>query len=292
MKFLSCLLLTMILTLPASADVVKIATWNIENLRAAVGVGENPRYAANYSRLREYAILLNADVIALQEIENETALVKIFDPKLYQFFVSTRSVSGNLLQRTAFAVKRTVSVKRHRDLEGLNTSGNLRHGIDIEIKISEQPIRLLAVHLKSGCFDGHLSLVDKKNSHCGKLKLQIPILEQWIDERAKEGTPFFVIGDFNRRFDKAGDEFWPEIDDGEPTGLDLTRATEGVRSECWDSEYPYYIDHIIYDLHVAEWTVPESFEQLLYAESKSMKALLSDHCPIAITLDIPQIGSP
>ncbi|MDH3690729.1 MAG: hypothetical protein OEU36_14870 [Gammaproteobacteria bacterium] len=37
-----------------------------------------------------------------------------------------------------------------------------------------------------------------------------------MDARAAAGIPFIVMGDFNRRFDVPGDEFWPEIDDGKP----------------------------------------------------------------------------
>ena len=112
MKFLCYLLLMTTLVLPASADVIKIATWNIEHLQASAGKGSNPRYEEDYRRLGRYAKQLNADVIALQEIENEVVLGKVFDPKLYKFFVSTRKHK----QRTAFAVKEKIPVKRHKDL--------------------------------------------------------------------------------------------------------------------------------------------------------------------------------
>ena len=291
MKSLLSLLLTLFLALPASADVtIKIATWNIEHLRAAQGKGKNPRYAEDYLRLKQYATVLNADILALQEIENEQALAKVFDPKLYRFFVSERK--GRDKQRTAFVVRRTLLVRRYPDLDGLNTTGALRHGVDIEVETDQHRVRLLAVHLKSSCFDKPLPEPSPKGSDCEKLATQIPVLEHWIDARATNHTPFIVMGDFNRRFDVPGDEFWTEIDDGDPGVLDLFRATEGKTSECWYGEYPRYIDHIIYGQRVSEWVVPGSFEQIVYAESKSMEKLLSDHCPIAVTLDIPRNDSP
>lgn len=289
MKSLLFLLLTLVLAFPASAGMmIKVATWNIEHLRAAQGQGKNPRYAEDYLRLKQYATLLNADIFALQEIENEQALAKIFDPKLYQFFVSERKGK----QRTAFVVRRTLLVQRYPDLDGLNTTGALRHGVDIEIETNQHRIRLLAVHLKSGCFEDSLPDPSTKGNHCEKLATQIPVLEGWIDARATDHTPLIVMGDFNRRFDAPGDEFWPKIDDGDPVELDLFRATEGKYSECWYGEYPRYIDHIIYGRRVSEWVVSGSFEQLVYAESKSMAKLLSDHCPIAVTLDVPRNDSP
>ena len=234
--------------------------------------------------------MLNADVFALQEVENERALARVFDPQLYQFFVSTRS--GGFKQRTGFVVRRSIPATRYPDLNQLNTTGHLRNGVDIEIMAGQHTIRLLAVHLKSFCFEKPLPEPSTTGNHCEKLATQVPVLERWIDERAVNGTPFIVLGDFNRRFDKPQDDFWSELDDGDPKELDLSRATDGRISECWDSQYPRYIDHIVYDLQVSEWIVPGSFEQLVYTEPKSMKRLLSDHCPIAVTLDVPQRDSP
>ena len=279
MRVLLCVVLKIVLTLPVSAETLKIATWNIEHLRDSAGEGPNPREEPDFLRLREYATMLAADIVAVQEVENEVALGKVFDPALYQFFVSERSDP----QRTAFAVLGTIRVTRHPDLEGLNVTGRLRHGVDIEIATGGESIRLLAVHLKSFCFEG--PLFSSSDDDCEKLALQVPILEQWIDGRASEGRPFVVLGDFNRRFDTEGDEFWLAIDDGQPKGMDLIRPTEGALSECWGGTYPKYIDHIVYDRVVAEWVVPQSFDQLLYMESDK-KHVLSDHCPIAVTLKL------
>ena len=45
-----------------------------------------------------------------------------------------------------------------------------------------------------------------RNEACPVLFQQVPVLERWIDSRAAEGVRFAVLGDFNRRFDRAGDE--------------------------------------------------------------------------------------
>ena len=212
-------------------------------------------------------------------------MTRLFYPKLYQYFVSERE--GGNKQRTAFVVRRNLSVKRLPDLRELNTTSGLRHGIDIEVNTGQHSIRLLGVHLKSFCFDDPLPKPDIEGNHCERLASQVPVLEKWIDERVTTQTPFIVLGDFNRRFDYRQDDFWLELDDGEPADLTLFRATSGRESHCWGGEYLKYIDHILYDGQINEWIVPGSFEQLLYGESKSMKALLSDHCPIGVTLKIP-----
>lgn len=279
MKVMVCVFLLIVLTLPVSAETIKIATWNIQHLRDSVGEGNNPRQDADYLLLHKYATSLGADIVAVQEVENEVALGKVFDPALYRFFISNRSDP----QRTGFAVRKSIPATRHPDVESLNVTGGLRNGVDIGISVGGESIRLLSVHLKAFCFEG--PLFSSKDNDCKKLSLQVQKLEEWIDYRAKEGTPFIVLGDFNRHFDAEGEEFWLEINDGDPKGLDLFRATEGLHSECWEGKYPRYIDHIVYARDVAEWVVPGSFEQLLYRESTD-RNVLSDHCPIAVTLDI------
>ena len=249
---------------------------------------DNNRDSDDYRRLEAIADRLNADVVALQEVDGEAAAAEVFDVSEYDFFFSSR----NNTQLTGFAVRKTLDVVQNPDFEGLNVTGGLRHGTDITVTVEEQPIRFLSVHLKSGCFDRDLESASP-NSDCGKLNRQIPELESWIDTRAEEMVPFVVFGDFNRRFDASGDTFWPEIDDGDPENADLLRVNEGETSSCWQGQYPMYIDHLVFDSLSSEWIVDDSFEQILYNEpfsSNSERARLqrelSDHCPLAVNLEL------
>lgn len=115
----------------------------------------------------------------------------------------------------------------------------------------------------------------------------MPILEDWIDTRAKNNVPFAVMGDFNRRFNIENDDFWQEIDDGMPANADLVRVTENRCSDCWNGKYPEYIDHIVFGQQTAQWWNPDSFQELLYNQPQSQPDRLSDHCAIAASLDIP-----
>ncbi len=274
-------LLVGVATIGATAESITMATWNIEHLRDMEGEGRAARTENDYRRLRHYARLLDADVIAVQEVENPEALQRVFDPARYIMFLSDRHHA----QRTGFAIRKSIPTKRHPDLEALNTSGGLRHGVDVEITVGGQVIRLLSVHLKAFCFEGSVVAPAKKD--CDKLARQIPVLEKWIDDRAAEQTPFVVLGDFNRRFDASDDDFWAEIDDGEPKGLALFRTTEGNRANCNRGKYPLFIDHIVYDRLVSRWVVPGSFRELVYSDSDSHRTL-SDHCPISVKLDVKQ----
>jgi len=278
MTFAVGLLMAGVLALPVAAETVKIATWNIEHLRDTDGEGRRRRTEDDYRRLRDYARILDADVIAVQEVENAQALGRVFNQDKYRFFISKRRHA----QRTAFAVRNSIPVTHNSDLKALNTTGGLRHGVDIEITLGGWNIRLLSIHLKAFCFVSSVTSPQKKD--CRKLARQIPVLERWIDGRAAAGRPLVVLGDFNRRFGAEGDDFWPEIDDGHPAQLKLFRATAGAKAKC-NPKYPLFIDHIVYDRLVSRWVVPGSFQELVYAASDKNRAL-SDHCPISMRLEI------
>ncbi len=259
----------------ALAEPLKLATWNIENLRQ----GSNKDYLS----LQDYVKDLEADVIALQEVDGKAAAQQVFDSEDYNFYFSRR----NNPQRTGFAVRKGINVVQNPDYKALNVSGGLRYGTDLTISTDTEKIRLLSIHLKSGCFSKPLDGLGSGRGACDKLSRQVPILENWIDTRANEEIAFAVMGDFNRRLNLAGDDLWSEIDDGIPANADLTKVTEGKISNCFNGQYPQYIDHIVLDKRATGWLDPSSFDQELYGQPIENQRRLSDHCAIAVTVNVP-----
>jgi endonuclease/exonuclease/phosphatase family metal-dependent hydrolase len=256
---------------------LRIATWNIQCLNRHDNEGCAPRVAGDYLRLRQYARRLDADVVALQEVDGEEAARRVFDPQMYRFHFTADA--GNP-QRTGFAFREDLDVTLHHDLNGL-ALGATRRGADITVRRGGAAIRILSIHLKSGCWGDPLRT---DTPACRILKDQLPVLERWIDARARAGIPFAVLGDFNRRFEPP-DRFWPEIDDADPPEADLTDVVSGRRSGCWGGEFLRFIDHIVLSRGAAAWVAPGSFEQLLFdPEDTPYRSTLSDHCPIAVTL--------
>ncbi|MGK7885376.1 MAG: endonuclease/exonuclease/phosphatase family protein [Crocosphaera sp.] len=281
-KFISIILIVGLLWLTTTSQIalaseLKIATWNIEHLRQDNGKGSVKRVDEDYEKLAEFAKDLDADVIALQEVEGQEAASRVFDKTDYDFYFSKR----RNVQNTGFAVREGLTVTHHPDVTSLNVTGGLRHGVDITVGDGVHEIRLLAVHLKSGCF----VKFDPRDRDCEKLEQQVPELEKWIDARATEGIPFAVLGDFNHRFNSPGNSFWSEIDDGMPINSDLTKVTEGRISDCLDGRYPEYIDHIVLDKQSTQWLKPDSFEQILFKKRDLDEYKLSDHCPISVVLN-------
>jgi endonuclease/exonuclease/phosphatase family metal-dependent hydrolase len=256
-----------------------VASWNLDWLHRRRQGGLVKRSAVDYQRLRGYATRMNADVVAVQEVDGPEALQLVFDPAEYEYHLATqRDVQG-----VGFAYRKGLVVERHPDLAALNVGG-LRPGADLTVHLNGKRLRLLAIHLKSDCFSE--PLVSAKAS-CVKLRAQLPVLEAWIDERARAGEPFLVLGDFNRRL-HANEAFYLELDDGEPPNADLTLLGAGHVSRCWGGKYPEPIDHMLLSRDAFSWLEPKSFSELVYdAEDAPFRTKLSDHCPIRVVFGPP-----
>jgi endonuclease/exonuclease/phosphatase family metal-dependent hydrolase len=262
---------------------LKVASWNLEFLAERNGTGCEPRTDADYAAMRQIVDTLDADVIAFQEAENEAAAARVFDPRRYTIVIEKRpgAASGScggkhpeqqfIRQAVGFAIRKGIAFDRNPDITALQL-GNplLRSGVDVRVRApGHQPTRLLAVHLKSGCFQG-----DRAQA-CGILQRQVPVLEDWVDHAAVGPDRFIVLGDWNRRLAEARDAVWTELDDGNPANADLRLADEGVTPRC-DPRYRSFIDHIVFDRRAAGQA--SGFTETTYAPGQKH---LSDHCSVS-----------
>ncbi len=274
---------------PATATTerpLKIASWNLEFLAERDGEGCQPRTEADYAAMRRIVDTLDADVIAFQEAESIAAAARIFDPARYTIVMEARpgapsSTCGGaypeqrvIRQAVGFAVRKGIAFDRHADVTSLMLgNAQLRSGIDITLRpAGYAPIRLLGVHLKSGCFAG------SEGKACPTLLQQLPALEAWIDAAANGPDRFLVLGDWNRRLSLPGDMLWTEIDDGNPGNADLELADEGRLPAC-DPRYNSFIDHVVLDRRAAADLA--GFTETTYAPGETH---YSDHCPVSVTL--------
>src|SRR4051812_172066 len=154
-----------------------IASWNLDWLNRRSQRGPVRRSASDYERLQRYAQRLQADVIAVQEVDGEEALRQVFSPVEYDYHLADQRG----VQRVGFAYRKGLAVDPHPDLVALDVGG-VREGVDLTVHINGKSLRLLAVHLKSGCFAAPLS---SRKAACVKLHAQLPVLEGWIDGRAR-----------------------------------------------------------------------------------------------------------
>jgi endonuclease/exonuclease/phosphatase family metal-dependent hydrolase len=82
---------------------------------------------------------------------------------------------------------------------------------------------------------------------------------------------------------------WPELDDGSPPEADLTDATPVRRdARCFpQASRRAAIDHIVVSRSLAAWVAPGSMRRVTYATADARRFRLSDHCPVAVTLELP-----
>lgn len=267
-----------------SAAELKIATWNLDWLTARsdgdpqLPAEVHPRHADEIATLRRYAAALDADVVALQEVDGPAIAAALFPPDQYTLFFTDDLV----IQRVGFAVRRGIPAHRNPDLKALdaNPGGefHLRSGADLTLDLPTGPWRLLNVHLKAGChFD---RLTTSQRPQCGILRNQVAVLQRWIAQRRAEGVPFLLTGDFNRVME-AQDEVLAALQASAP----LTRATEGRDNPCWGGGQ--FIDHILAGGAARGFFEPASLRVLVYRETLAMRDRLSDHCPVSVRFHLP-----
>lgn len=310
--------LVLVLTLPALAAqeprTLELATWNLEWLLSprafrelrdscvprgtAISSRERripcdvaarlERSASDFAALARYARELDADVIALQEVDGAEAARLVF--REHEFcFTGRRHVQNN-----GFAVRRGLSFRCGTDVNGLALGDRVRRGAELVLFPGEpREIRLLAVHLKSGCGQ---RLLDDPKRDCALLARQVPELERWIDAQALAGRRFAVLGDFNRDLlrDRGSarsasgrlQRLWSEIDDGDPPGADLLNALDRQRFlNCAPHQaHAGYIDYIVLGRTLGERLVAGSFRRLTWRPKEARRLRLPDHCPVAVTL--------
>lgn len=269
----------------ASAAELRVATWNLEWLTArpagdpALPPDVRPKRPEDIDALRRYALLLDADVIAFQEVDGPEIAAQVFPPERYAVMTSNDAI----VQRVGFAVRRGIMVERNPDLVGLDlyptAHRRLRSGADITLVLPGGRLRLLSVHLKSGC--NHDRLTGNLARTCETLRGQIAPLKGWMAQRVDEGVPFVMLGDFNRRME-GRDELLAALVATAP----LVRATEGKATPCWGGNS--FIDHILAGGAARAWMMPDSLRVMTYRETtEAAKATLSDHCPVSVRFRLP-----
>ncbi len=287
---------------------IKIATWNLEwfmtpeTLRALTPVclgADAPRDGArravpcnvahelarsgeDIAALRRHARQLDADVIALQEVDGDAAARLVFPD--HQFCFSGR-VS---VQNNGFAIRRGLPFECGPELIDLSLRDDVRRGVELRLfPGTPRELRLLSVHLKSGCSRDPL---DSTRENCRVLAAQVPVLERWIDSQAAANIPFAVLGDFNRdlRREPAGVSLWADLDDADPAGADLVNTAEGQGFQnCSPAQtFSGYIDYIVLGRQMAQGLVADSFGRELFRPKDAARRKLSDHCPVFIRLRV------
>ena len=95
MRTIASLLVLFLLAMavPSTASLgseLRIAAWNLEHLGDTDGQGCVPREGADYDTIAQQVGALRADVVAFQEVENETAARRVFPSAGWHVAMSSR----------------------------------------------------------------------------------------------------------------------------------------------------------------------------------------------------------
>src|SRR5690606_23599696 len=130
-------------------------------------------------------------------------------------------------------------------------------------------LRILGVHLKSGCSEGPITN-PSSDEDCPALALQLPYLKAWIVEAAAKPESFAVIGDFNRRLDRESadildTDMWDLISGAATAGHDddvlLDHIPKAREFKCWPDDpavLRFSIDFFVLDARALALADPAS----------------------------------
>ena len=255
----------LVLLAPIQAQDLKIAAWNVEHLNEKNETGCIPRTDDDYAYIKGRITDLNADVVAIQEVESATAAYRVFPEVEWEVIMSDRpnkrgDVGGSICwgtkdkrlrhQATGIAVRKGLTFQKNESLSTLaSPRSSQRWGTDVTLKGENTDVRLLSVHLASGCWgpEQDSSTSGRTRGICETLTEQIQRLAEWIEARNKAGEAFIILGDYNRRLALDGD--WAAavlLDEEMKTNL-LTAEIRDHKTEAeWcDAQYPDLIDHFV-----------------------------------------------
>ena len=177
------IVLGLLISSGSSAAELKVATWNLNWLTSRQGglpADVIPRQPEDFERLRSYAMELNADIVAVQEVDNAETARRLFPAESYSIHMGHDRVR----QRVGIAVRRGLKYNVNPDVSAiaLDPEQHLRSGVDITVHLPNGPLRLLAVHLKQGC--QYLVFGSQPQATCVTLMSQFGIITEWIGARS------------------------------------------------------------------------------------------------------------
>ncbi|CAG9296436.1 hypothetical protein EV690_1952 [Celerinatantimonas diazotrophica] len=251
----------------------------------------------DYHQLYRYIRQAHIDVLAFAEVGSIQAIQHVVG-KDYTIEISHRATrepsEGKWRQYTGFAIRKDLVYKRFSDLNlNVNYNNRLRNAVDVELKSGPgKSLRLLAIHLRSGCFTQSQS----SSFACQTLARQAKRLHQWIARRNQQHQRFVILGDFNRRMLNTHSQwFYHLLQGGDSHRKNHLILINHGASHCWHkkvgkhhkiwmNEHKQFIDFILMNQLAATAYIENSFQEIAPSRSEARHFNLSDHCLIIAKL--------
>ncbi len=278
MKFIFVLITLFFVNSKLRADeYITVGTFNIEWLGDGID-DQKPRNKQEYAELARVIKELNADVLALQEIENQDA-IKLVLNNMPQYNAIILSTNGK--QNVGFLYKKDIKIINTLEYKPLQVIPNkTRSGFIVTAKKGNFDFKMMIVHLKSTSSFDNTNQLRQKSFQIRNV--QVGILNNWADSCLKytDERDLVILGDFNDHIYKPNSQI---IKFGE--NKKLVCLTKDLKS-CLRSDW-YTIDNIFVSKSVEKRVLTNSVAMenfKAYVEDK-YKNSISDHCPVIIKLN-------
>ncbi len=255
---------------------VTIGTFNIEWLGDGEG-DRKPRTDQDYLAIADIVIKSKADVLGVQEVENQAALDKILRYlDGYEGFVST---TGNKQQVGIIhrADVEVTAIGEYAPLQ-LDRPERLRPGLVVSCRKGAFDWVQMVVHLKSTSrYDSTKALLDASREI---RRTQARVLRAWADSILDAGAEkdVLITGDINDYPQRTTNPTLEALVESERL-LFLTKDLPSCRNPKW-----HLIDHVIASRHAAERLVAgsERVENPYAYLTEAQADRISDHCPVVV----------
>lgn len=260
-----------------------IGTFNIAWL--GDGTGDNiKRTEYHYEKIARIIEALEADVLALQEIENEAALERIL--KYLPGYTCFISADKNEQQNVAFLVKESVTVQGKRILHETEVAADTtRKGLLISVRKGNLDMTLICVHLKST--SRYDDTPEKRMMSFALRERQAAALNRMADSLLSTSEKDIVIlGDFNDNPLKKKHNLGPLSDNASFSFI--TKDLPSCKSPIWKS-----IDHMVCSAGMNARLMANSLFVYDLKSAVADKELdkISDHCPVTAGFLIPAVDN-
>lgn len=260
-----------------SPDIITIATFNTEWL--GDGIQDTKERATwDYKNIAKVINITNADIVALQEVENEKAVLKILEYlDGYKYYVA----EGYGKQNLAILYNRNIELNVVDIYKPLIVEENrTRPGLLVYAKKGNFDFYLMNIHLKSTSSHDNTEEL-RQNSYEIRQK-QAMVLNQFLDSMLTYQTDkdIFFVGDMNDNPNRKNSNIKFFADD--PKVLFLTAHLRSCKNPNWDN-----IDHIAITPNIESRFIKSSIRQINIYElfKASQVERISDHCPVAVSFD-------
>ncbi|WP_069606552.1 endonuclease/exonuclease/phosphatase family protein [Leptospira tipperaryensis] len=249
---------------------LKLASFNAMFLYDEVGdekkfpKGRIPRKESDFEKIKKHLSKIDPDILALQEVENESAVFKIL-PDSYSCAVTK---TPGYQQEVGICWKK--KFKNHEILlhPNLSLEPGLRSGIELKVFLEKKKYSFLNVHLKAG--------------HGGRDRDLRSRQLRTLNEILKPKKDYFLFGDMNVPLGK-DKKSWKILSED----LNLKNPGRYVKQSCWG--HKFLIDFILTDLSISN----ANFRQLPFPEDDGnfdgipeSENGLSDHCPVVLEIGL------